>query len=494
MCSFGHDEQTAGDVRSGESSGPLGLESGLDALRSSPEFRGPVESLGEHEPNEHLAVIYEDRDEQLAAVVPFVRQGLERGERCMYVVNENTRAEMTAAMKDGGIDVDAATESGALTFHTIGDTYLRTGRFDPDDMLECYRDAIEAARDDYAGLRISAETTWIVDEGTSLEQFMEYESRVNDLFDGEDCIALCQYDRNVIPAEVLCDIVRTHPHLVYDGAVCHNFYYIPPAEFFGPDRPDREVDRMLGTLYERTTAKVERDETIEALEESNEQLQRFAYIASHDLQEPLRMVSSYLQLLERTYRDDLDADACEYIDFAVGGADRMREMIDGLLEFSRIETGETTLEPVDCEAVVETVVTDHQVQIEESGATVEIGALPTVRGDRTQLEQLFSNLIGNAIKYRGDESPRIEVDATKCGPKWRLAVADDGIGIDPDYHDQIFDVFNRLHAIGEFPGTGIGLALCRRIVTNHGGEIGVDSEPGKGTTFTVTLPAAASDA
>ena len=494
MCSFGHDEQSAVDVQGGDSSGPLGLESGLEALRSSPEFRGPVESLGDHDPNEHLAVIYEDQTEQFAAVVPFMRQGLERGERCMYVVNEHTEAEMIAAMEDGGIDVDAAVESGALTFHTIRDTYLRTGQFDPDDMLECYESAIEEATDDYEGLRISAETTWILDEGTSLEKFMEYESRVNDLFYGEDCIALCQYDRNAIPAEILCDIVRTHPHLVYDGAVCHNFYYIPPEEFFGPGCPDREVDRMLGTLHERTTAKAERDETIDALEESNDQLQRFAYIASHDLQEPLRMVSSYLQLLERNYRDDLDDDAREYIDFAVGGADRMREMIDGLLEFSRIETGETTLEPVDCEAVVETVVTDHQVQIEESEATVEVGSLPTVRGDRTQLEQLFSNLIGNAIKYRGDSSPCIEIDATKCGHEWRLTVADNGIGIDPEYHDQIFDVFNRLHAIGEFPGTGIGLALCRRIVTNHGGEIGVDSELGVGTTFTVTLPAPAPDA
>ena len=491
MCSFGHDQQTAVDAQSGTADGPLGLESGLDALRSSPEFRGPVESLGEHEPNEHLAVIYEDRDEQLAAVVPFMRQGLERGERCMYVVNEHTKAEMTAAMEAGGIDVDAALESGALTFHTIGDTYLRTGRFDPDDMLDCYADAIADAAD-YEGLRISAETTWILDEGTTLEQFMEYESRVNDLFYGEDCIALCQYDRNVIPAEILCDIVRTHPHLIYDGAVCHNFYYIPPSEFFGPGCPDREVDRMLGTLYERTTAKVERDETIEALEVSNGQLQRFAYIASHDLQEPLRMVSSYLQLLERNYREDLDADAREYIDFAVGGADRMREMIDGLLAFSRIDTGETALEPVDCADVVETVVGDHQVRIEESDATVEIGSLPTVRGDRTQLEQLFSNLIGNAIKYRGDEPPRIEIDAIECGTEWRLTVSDNGIGIAPEHQDEIFDVFNRLHATGEYPGTGIGLALCRRIATNHGGDIDVDSAPGEGATFAVTLSDAAS--
>ncbi|WP_440771142.1 sensor histidine kinase [Natronorubrum sp. DTA28] len=493
MCSHGHEKLTDGGTRASDRSGALGLESGLEALRSSPEFRGPVESLGDHDPNEHLAVIYEDQDEQFAAVVPFIRQGLERGERCMYVVNEHSVAEMTEAMGAGGIDVDAALDSGALTFHTIQETYLRTGTFDPDDMLECYAEAIEEAKAEYEGLRISAETTWILDEGTSLEKFMAYESRVNDLFYGEDCIALCQYDRNVIPAEILCDIVRTHPHLVYDGAVCHNFYYTPPSEFFGRDRPEREIDRMLGTLHERTTAKVERDETIEELAESNEQLQRFAYIASHDLQEPLRMVSTYLQLLERNYRGELDSNAREYIDFAVDGADRMREMVDGLLEFSRIDTGETAFEPVDCADVIETVVTDHQVQIEENGATIETGSLPTVRGDRTQLEQLFSNLVANAIKYRREEPPRIEIDATEHGPYWRLTVADNGIGIEAEYADQIFDVFNRLHAEGEYPGTGIGLAICRKITTNHDGEIWVDSELDEGSTFSVVLPAARSE-
>ncbi|WP_245742027.1 sensor histidine kinase [Natrinema salaciae] len=470
--------------------GVLGLKSGLDALRSSPEFRGPVESLGDHDPTEHLAVIHESQAERLAAVVPFMRQGIERGERCLYIVNDRSESDLIEAMERGGIDVDAVLESGALTFRTVEDTYLRTGTFDPDDMLEYYADAIEAATAEYAGLRISAETTWILDEGTSLEKFMEYESRVNELFDGEDCIALCQYDRDVIPAEIICDVVRTHPHLVYDGAVCHNFYYTPPAEFFRPDSPDREVDRMLGTLHERTTAKVERNETIDALEESNDQLQRFAYIASHDLQEPLRMVSSYLQLLERNYRNELDADARDYIDFAVGGADRMREMIDDLLEFSRIDTGETTLEPVDCEGVIDTVLTDHQVQIEESGATIETGTLPTVEGDRTQLEQLFANLVGNAIKYRGNEPPEIEIDATERDGYWQLSVSDDGIGIDPEFTDQIFDVFNRLHTETEYSGTGIGLALCRKIATNHGGEIWVDTEPGEGSTFSVTLPRA----
>ena len=233
----------------------LDLESGLESLRSSPAFRGPVEPLEGHDSNEHLALIYENREEQFSAVVPFLQQGLERGERCMYVVDESSKSDVLAAMRAADVDVESALESGALTFHTVQETYLRDGAFDPDGMISFYADAIEDATAEYEALRVSAETTWILEEKTTLEKFMEYESKVNELFRGEDCIALCQYDRTQVPAEILSDIVRTHPHLIYDGTVCHNFYYTPPEEFFSPDQPDREVDRMLGTLVERTRAK-----------------------------------------------------------------------------------------------------------------------------------------------------------------------------------------------------------------------------------------------
>ncbi len=224
------------------------------------------------------------------------------------------------------------------------------------------------------------------------------------------------------------------------------------------------------------------------LEASNERLAQFAYAASHDLQEPLRMVTSYLQLLERRYADELDSDAEEFIAFAVDGAERMGDMIDALLEYSRVETRGEPLEPVDLEATLEAVRRDLELQIEESDAEITADSLPRVRGDENQLRQVFQNLLSNAIQYSGDEPPRIRVTAERADSMWRVSVGDEGIGIDPGDQERVFEVFQRLHSHEEHSGTGIGLALCRRIVERHGGEIRLDSEPGEGATFSFTLP------
>ncbi|MFB6235247.1 MAG: PAS domain S-box protein [Halopenitus sp.] len=232
----------------------------------------------------------------------------------------------------------------------------------------------------------------------------------------------------------------------------------------------------------------ERIEHKRELEESNERLEQFAYAASHDLQEPLRMVSSYLSLIDDRYRDDLDDEAEEFIEYAIDGAERMREMIEALLEYSRIETRGDPFEPVDLECVVEDVCTDLQMQIEEADATVTVGSLPTVEGDESQLREVFMNLLGNAIEYGGEDPPSIRVDAEREGNEWVVAVEDDGIGIDSEHTDRVFEVFQRLHTQDEHAGTGVGLAITQRIVERHGGEIWVDSEPGEGSTFYFSLP------
>jgi PAS domain S-box-containing protein len=248
---------------------------------------------------------------------------------------------------------------------------------------------------------------------------------------------------------------------------------------------DSEVFGAMGMSQDITERKMHERE----LEESNERLEQFAYAASHDLQEPLRMVSSYLQLLEKRYADDLDDDAQEFIDFAVDGADRMREMIEGLLQYSRVETEGEPFEPVDLESVFAEVRDDLQFRIEESGADISRDSLPTVHGDTDQLRAVFQNLLDNAIKYSGDAPPEVHVGADRDGDRWTITVEDEGIGIDQDAQDRVFEVFQRLHAREEHAGTGIGLALCQRIVERHDGEIWIDSEPGEGTTFTFTLPA-----
>ncbi|MCU4744128.1 PAS domain S-box protein [Natronoglomus mannanivorans] len=231
----------------------------------------------------------------------------------------------------------------------------------------------------------------------------------------------------------------------------------------------------------------ERNEYKRRLEESNERLEQFAYAASHDLQEPLRMVSSYLQLLERRYGDDLDEDATEFVEFAVDGAERMTEMIDGLLEYSRVDTQGESFEPVDLDDLLEDVLDDLQFRIEESDAQITAESLPTVRGDASQLRRVLQNLVTNAIAYSGDEPPRIAIEAERRGQQCVLSVRDEGIGIAPDDQDRIFDIFQRLHTRDEHEGTGMGLSLSRRIVERHGGRIWVESESGEGTTFSLTL-------
>ncbi|MFC4439102.1 MULTISPECIES: MEDS domain-containing protein [Natrialbaceae] len=803
-------------AENGTQEGVLGLKSGLDALRRSRDFRGPVEPLDDHEhANDHFALIYESQEEQFAAVMPFIRQGLERGERCLYIADDRSRETVLEAMREYGIDADAALESGALMVQTKQDTYLRNGSFDPDDMIAFLADAVDDAIEEYEGLRVTGEMSWVFGDDLEIEDLLEYEGKLDTLFPDVNGIALCQYNRERFAPEIIRDVVRTHPHIIHDTVVSHNFYYTPPEEFFGPDQPANEVDRMLGTLHDRTEAKAElkgrqqflrkqnevtadpnrsfeeklqtlfelgcerfdlelgamarvdtdddwfevecvsddhahfepgvelplsetyctaateikaagcvsnpraegyddifvyqefgiraylgtyvaveggtdrtfffvssepredgfsdderaflqlmgqwvqyelehhrreqdqqtlyeiaantdrtfdeklqalfelgcerfdlelgglariepetdlfevesisgehehleqgaqvdlsetycrvltadgetagitnptengfddirafeefgvnaylgtrigfqdetdrtlffvasepRDasfseaertflhlmgqwlqyeleyrqrertlrETVDQLQQSNDRLKQFAYAASHDLQEPLRMISSYLQLLESQYGDELDEDAMEYIDFAVDGADRMRAMVDDLLAYSRVEQSDGELQPIDCETVLERVTSDLQVQIEESDAEIVADSLPTVRGNREQLEQLFSNLLSNAIKYSGDDTPHVEITARRRSDRWLFSVADDGIGIEREKTEKIFEVFKRLHHDDEYPGTGIGLSLCQEIVENHGGDIWVDSEPDAGSTFFFTLP------
>lgn len=265
--------------------------------------------------------------------------------------------------------------------------------------------------------------------------------------------------------------------------------------WFGSSTPrDREFSDTECTFVELmgqwVSYELEREHREHALEESNERLQQFAYAASHDLQEPLRMVSSYLQLIDNRYTDELDDDAREFIDFAVDGADRMRDMIDGLLEYSRVQTDADPLEPIDLDAVLDDVRTDLQVTLEETDATITADSLPRVHGDADQLRQVHQNLLENAITYSGESPPTIQVTAERNGQEWIISVADDGIGIRSEDHDRVFGIFERGHDRDDGSGTGIGLALCEKIIARHDGEIWLDSELEEGTTVSFTLPAA----
>jgi PAS domain S-box-containing protein len=256
----------------------------------------------------------------------------------------------------------------------------------------------------------------------------------------------------------------------------------------------RGLNVELERRVQERTAELEKANMVlsqqaEELARSNADLEQFAYVASHDLQEPLRMVGSFTQLLAKRYQGQLGADADDFIHFIVEGAVRMQHLINDLLTYSRVGRENKEFAPIDCSLLVNTARTYLSKAIEESGATVTVDPLPTVLGEESQLLQLFQNLLANAIKFRlKDRQPQVHVGSRQENGTWLLWVKDNGIGIEPQYAERIFLIFQRLHSRRDYPGTGMGLAICRKIVEGHGGRIWVESEPGRGSIFYFTLP------
>jgi signal transduction histidine kinase len=271
-----------------------------------------------------------------------------------------------------------------------------------------------------------------------------------------------------------------------------------PLELLGGPRELVQTGRDVEAMRERIVrelaavdlARSRIEEQAAELARSNADLEQFAYVASHDLQEPLRKIASFCQILERRYRGRLDERADQYIDFIVDGARRMQALINDLLAFSRVGRRGGEMELVDLDDVVEHARSGLQTALQEAGATVTVGRLPVVRGERALLVAVFQNLIGNAVKFRGEDPPVVRITARDAGDDWEIACADDGIGIAPEFAERIFVIFQRLHTREAYEGTGIGLALCRKIVEYHGGRIWLDTERPRGTCFRFTLPKA----
>jgi signal transduction histidine kinase len=253
--------------------------------------------------------------------------------------------------------------------------------------------------------------------------------------------------------------------------------------------PDSNRIRIYSTdITARTNAEETLQEYADRLKRSNEDLERFAYIASHDLQEPLRNVVSFAQLLSRRYQGKLNPDADEYIGYIVEGGKRMQALVSDLLDYSRVNTRGQAFQPVNTNDLVDHVIQNLYSQVQESNAVIMTDSLPVVEVDPGQLEMVFQNLIGNAIKFRKNGiAPHIHISAEKTGDTWKFAIKDNGIGIDPAFHDRIFVIFQRLHTRDKYPGTGVGLAIVKRIIERHGGKIWVESEAESGSTFYFTL-------
>jgi signal transduction histidine kinase len=265
------------------------------------------------------------------------------------------------------------------------------------------------------------------------------------------------------------------------------------------NKAEKEIKELNATLEKRVEEKsremVEKEKEYrlhlekraEELQASNSELQRFAYVASHDLQEPLRMVTSFLQLLDKKLNGILDKKSKTYINYAVDGAERMKKLIHDLLEYSRVGNMELKIADVDCNEIMKTVSSFYNLSLKEANATLVIKPLPVLKAVKPQILQLFQNLVGNALKYNDSQIPKIEVGYKEEPTAYLFYVKDNGIGIDPKYFEKIFVVFQRLHNKSEYSGTGIGLSICKKIINQHGGRIWVESEPGHGATFYFTI-------
>jgi signal transduction histidine kinase len=302
----------------------------------------------------------------------------------------------------------------------------------------------------------------------------------------EGTLATDLYGLGVPPyLEIYANVAATGEPTAFDT------YFSPMGKYFRISAFSPEAGQfatMFVDITERKGLETQLKRRAEELARSNEELQQFAYIASHDLQEPLRMVTSYLSLLERKYGDKLDDRGKEYLRFAAEGGVRARELIHDLLEYSRAGSKGKPLRTTDMEAVLNKVCHNLRVQIQEEGATILRGPLPRILADDNQMAALFQNLISNAIKFHGAEPPTVSIKCDEDGGWWVFSIRDNGIGIDPQFSDQIFQIFQRLHTSSDYPGTGIGLAIAKKIVERHGGRIWLESAIGKGSTFYFTIP------
>jgi signal transduction histidine kinase len=334
-----------------------------------------------------------------------------------------------------------------------------------------------------SGLQPGWEVAQNADEFTTALRKNSYDVILADYklpqWNGMECVEILRREGLDVPVIVVSGSLgeQTAVECIKQGA----------ADYVLKDKLARLPESIRRAIREKQLRE-EHNQAQTALARSNQDLEQFAYVASHDLQEPLRMVATYTQLLAERYRGKLDDKADKYIQYAVDGALRMQSLIQDLLTFSRIGRQDDSPQETDCNAVMKVVLDNLQSAIQDSSAQISHDDLPTIVADCSQLIQLFQNLIGNGIKFRSSKPPRVHVSATRKDKEWIFSVADNGIGISPEHAESIFIIFRRLHTRAEYPGSGIGLAICRKIVERLGGMIWVESQLGEGATFKFTLP------
>jgi signal transduction histidine kinase len=475
------------------------------AAPPAPTLSAALEQFG---PHDHLCSVYETSEEQLAVAIPFIRIGLDRNEKCLYIADDFNVETVREAMYEDGIEVDDLVRSGRLVLGTKEDAYLKNERFDPEWMFTFWKTAADqAVAEGFSALRATGETEWVVRaQAAGMERWMEYESRLTDALAESNAFALCQYNLRRFKPEVVLDIIRTHPTVIYRGTVCRNFYYLPPQAFMAGDQAAREVERWLMNIREREQVDLALREQQAALQRAHDlleirvrertaelsaaiqDLEAFTYSVSHDLRAPLRHVDAFATLVMDEDGERLSETGRLHLARVSEGAREMGQMINELLKLSQVSRSELHRESVPIRTIVEDVIAD--LHLELRGRTVEfrVHELPVLRCDPALLRHVLTNLLSNAVKFTRPRSQAlIEVGCAGQDGHPAVYVRDNGIGFDMKYSEKIFGVFQRLQAKEVFEGTGIGLAIVQRIVQKHGGRAWALAEKDKGATFYFTL-------
>lgn len=437
-----------------------------------------MSSLSALRQGDHVCAVYDSPEEQLETISGYVKAGLDAGERCLYIVDDRTADEVLGGMAGAGIDIGTARSGNRLVLSTKRESYLQAGSFDPDAMIAAVSALTDqAVADGCTGLRITGEMTWALGGEIGCDRLIEYETKLNRFFPGSRAHAICQYNRQRFSPAIVRDVLRTHPFAVIGNRVCPNLYYEPPELLGLPEGDARRVNHMIDQLLQ---ARLREEELAKAVALRDD----FLSMASHELKTPVNALRLALAVARK--RHDIPGEPVERLDAQVG---RVAELVDRLLDVSRVSEGRFELDPEegDVGALVRDRVAAFQPLAEAAGSAiaVEAGHVPA-RFDRLRLEQIVDNLLSNAVKY--GEGRAIEVTARASDASAVIRVRDRGIGIPPELHNQLFKRFVRLHSSKTFGGFGLGLWIARELAHRMGGCIDVESAPGAGSTFTVTLP------
>jgi signal transduction histidine kinase len=459
---------------------------------------------------DHVCLIYDSFADQMAALVPFIQEGLARGECCAYIVDDRTAEEVAEVLVRHGVDLTGAQASGAFVFLTKRDAYLKRGVFEPAWMIDFLRQVeTEALAKGFTALRVTGEMTWALGPETGCERLIEYEALLNRFFPGSHSLAICQYSRDRFPPEFIRDVLRTHPLAIVREEVHENLFYETPEMVLGQESAATRVEWMLEQLQrvratERTL--VELSERLAEQATENARLYQeaqaavrlrdeFLGVASHELKTPLTPLRLKLQSLKREAQGSSSGTLpAERVARALEGAEsqvrRLDDLINDLLDVSRLSEGRLSLElaEVDLADTVREVAAQFAGEAARVECQLEVHAAQPLVGhwDRQRLEQVVINLLTNALKYGAGKPVRLAVEAV--GPLARLTVRDEGIGIAPEHFGRIFGKFERAVSDRHYGGLGLGLYITRQLVQAMGGEITVWSRPDEGARFTVELP------